>query len=228
MKLASLISGGKDSMYSAYLCKKSGHSIEFLLGMVSENKESYMFHTHNIHLLETISEITMIPLIMGKTKGVKEEELKDLRDLLAKVKDKVDGITTGAIASNYQKQRVDNICAELGLQSVAPFWGREPADVLKEMLANGFEIIIVAVAAPPLDASWLGRRIDSKVVDDLVELNKKYGIHIAGEGGEYDSLVVSCPMYNGKRIFVEEAEKVWDEKTKSGTLNIKNIRLVDM
>ena len=226
MKLASLISGGKDSLYAAYLAKKAGHSVELLLGMVSENKESYMFHTHNLHLLETIAGLTKTPLITGTTKGVKEEELADLKILISKIKGKAEGITTGAIASNYQKQRIDKICEELGVQSIAPFWGRNPEEVLREMLANGFEIIIVAVAAPPLDEKWLGRKIDEKCIDELVQLNKKYGIHIQGEGGEYDSLVTACPLYNRKKIIIEESENHWDAKTKSGALEIKKIKVI--
>ncbi len=227
MKLASLVSGGKDSMYSAYLSKKAGHSIEYLLAMISENAESYMFHTHNIHLLKTISEITGIPLILGKTKGVKEEELEDLKELIAKVKDEVGGITTGAIASSYQKQRIDKICSDIGLRSIAPFWGRNPEEVLREMLVAGFEIAIVSVAAPPLDESWLGRVIDKKCIEELVELNRKYGIHVTGEGGEYDTFVTSCPLYNRKKIVIEDAEKLWDPKTKSGVLEIKKIDIAD-
>ncbi len=227
MKLASLISGGKDSIYAVYLAKQAGHSIEYLLGMESENKESYMFHTHNLHLLQTISELTWIPLITGKTKGIKEDELKDLQSLLEKVKDKVAGITTGAIASNYQKQRIDNICKELGLQSMAPFWGRNPEEVLREMIAAGFEIIIVAVGAPPLDEKWLGRKIDEECINDLVELNKKYGIHIMFEGGEAESFVTWCPLYGNKKIVIEESEKIWDAKTRSGSLIIKKVKVAD-
>ncbi len=225
MKLASLISGGKDSIYAAYLAKQAGHSIEYLLGMESDNKESYMFHTHNLHLLQTISELTGIPLITGNTKGIEEDELKDLQSLLDKVKGKVAGITTGAIASNYQKQRIDRLCEELGLQSIAPFWGREPEEVLREMLAAGFEMIIVAVGAPPLDEKWLGRQIDEKCIDELVQLNKKYGIHIMFEGGEAESFVTWCPLYGNKKIVIEESEKVWDPKTRSGYLEIKKVRV---
>ncbi|MBI4162515.1 MAG: diphthine--ammonia ligase, partial [Candidatus Aenigmarchaeota archaeon] len=126
MKLAALVSGGKDSLYSTYLATKAGHDIEYILSMKSENLESYMFHTHNLHILEAISNIMKVPIIFGKTKGVKEEELVDLKLLLEKVKEKVDGITTGAIASSYQKSRVDKICQELGLHSLAPLWGLNP------------------------------------------------------------------------------------------------------
>lgn len=224
MKLASLVSGGKDSMYSAYLLQQEGNTIEYLLGMISENPESYMFHTPNLHLLETVSKNTGIPIIFGKTKGKKEKELSDLEELISKVKGKADGITTGAIASTYQKKRIDSICAKLGLKSIAPFWGQDPEKVLRKMIASGFEIIIVAVAAPPLDEKWLGRKIDKKCIDDLVRLNKKYGIHIMFEGGEAETFVLDCPLYQ-KKIIIKDSEKTWDPKTRSGTLHIKNITL---
>ena len=147
MKLAALVSGGKDSLYSAYLAKKSGHDIDYILSMKSKNLESYMFHTHNLHILETIAQIMKTPIIFGETKGVKEEELTDLKHLLEKVKDKIDGVTTGAIASTYQKSRVDKICQELGLESLAPLWGLNPEEILRIMLKDNFEIIIISVGA---------------------------------------------------------------------------------
>ncbi len=225
MKLASLISGGKDSIYATYLAKKAGQKIECFLAMLPDNSESYMFHSHNLHLLKVISQLSGIPLITGTTKGEKEEELKDLKNLMEKVKGKVDGITTGAIASNYQKSRVDKICNELNLESLAPLWGKDPQQILRGMLSDGFEIIIVAVAAPPLDERWLGRTIDEKCIDELSDLNKKYGIHICGEGGEYDTFVTKCPLYQNKRIEITVAEKTWDPKTRSGSLIIKKTRV---
>jgi diphthine-ammonia ligase len=226
MRLASLVSGGKDSLYAAYLAKKAGHSIDFLLAMLPENKESYMFHAHNLHLLENISELMDIPLLLGTTKGEKEEELDDLKLLIGSVKNKVDGITTGAIASNYQKSRIDKICQELSLKSIAPFWGKDPEATLRQMIRDGFEIIIVSVAAPPLDEKWLGKKIDEKCIDELIKLNKKFGIHLLGEGGEYDTLVTNCPLYS-KRIVIEKSKKHWDAKTKSGSLAVKKIRLAE-
>jgi predicted ATP pyrophosphatase (TIGR00289 family) len=219
MRLASLISGGKDSLYAMYIARKEGHEVKYLVSLESENPESYMFHIPNIHLVEKIAENVGLPFVKRKTKGVKEEELADIRAVLKELRPHIDGITTGAVASNYQKTRIDAICFDLGLASIAPFWGRDPEQVLRNMLKDGFVIIIVAVAAPPLDEKWLGRVIDEKCVDELAELNKKHGIHVMGEGGEYDSLVLDCPLYTEK-IRIIEARKVWDEKTRSGFLDI--------
>lgn len=225
MRLAALVSGGKDSLYAAYLASKE-HEIAYVISMVSENPESYMFHFPNIHLVKTQASLMGIQLIEKKTKGVKEEELDDLEDVLASIKNEVDGLVTGALASTYQKMRIDSICKRLDLLSIAPLWHRPPEEYLRAALADGFEIIFVGVAAPPLDAKWLGRKLDEKAINELVELNKKHGIHPGGEGGEFESLVLDCPLFS-KKIHVVHAETNWNEKERSGTFDIKEIRLLD-
>lgn len=228
MKLASMISGGKDSLYSMYLEKKEGHSIEVVLSVVTKSDESYMFHFPNSHLTKTISSLMETKMLFATTKGEKEKELDDLKELLKKAKKfyKIDGITTGATASNYQKTRIDKICKDLSLESLAPIWQKDPAQTLRDMLDAGFSIMIVRVAAPPLDRKWLGRVIDEDTVKELEELNRKHGIHILGEGGEYESLVLDCPLYS-KQISISGKEIIWDSKERSGTLFVKKYELVD-
>lgn len=224
MRLAALLSGGKDSTYSAYLMKKEGHEIKYIVSLVSENPESYMFHVPNVHLVKDIAQLMGISFIQKLTKGEKEKELEDIKAALSGIKGEIDGIVTGAVASKYQKFRIDRICDELGLKSLAPLWQRDPETVAKEMVKAGFEVIITSVSAPPMDRSWLGRRYDEYCIRDLVKLNKSYGIHILGEGGEFESLVLNCPMFS-KKIIVAESEKVWDDKTHSGFLKIIRINL---
>lgn len=66
--------------------------------MESENDESYMFHIPNIHLTELIAEAMNIPIIRANTKGLKEEELVDLKENLEILKNKgVEAIYTGAL-----------------------------------------------------------------------------------------------------------------------------------
>lgn len=225
MRLAALISGGKDSIYSAYLASKE-HNIAYAISMVSENPESYMFHFPNIHLVKEQTRLMGIPLIEKKTKGVKEEELDDIYDVLESIKGEVDGLVTGALASTYQKMRIDGICKRLDMLSIAPLWHHDPADYLRKALQEGFEIIFVGVAAPPMDRKWLGRKLDEKAIEELVMLNLKHGIHIGGEGGEFETFVLDCPLFS-KKIHVVHAETNWDEKSRSGTFDIKEISLED-
>lgn len=222
MKVAALLSGGKDSLYALYLASKE-NKIKYIVTITSENPESYMFHVPNVHLVEEQAKLMEIEIIKKTTKGEKEKELEDLKSVLGTIDGKIDGIVTGAIESNYQKQRIDKICGELKLTSLAPLWHKDPENLLRDMIKNKFEIIITAVAAPPLDEKWLGRKIDENCVEELVQLNKKYGIHPSGEGGEYESLVLDCPLFK-KKLEVSGSKKIWDEKTRSGHLVVTVIK----
>ena len=197
MKLAVLFSGGKDSVYAAYLMKKAGHELSCLVSIISENKESYMFHTPSIEMTKKQAEVMKIPLIIQKTKGEKEKELEDLEIVLKKVqKDyEVEGIVTGAIQSVYQSSRIQKICDKLGLECVNPLWQRNVEDYLEELIEEGFKIMIIGVFAYPLDKTWVGRIIDKRFIEEVKDLHKKHKIHIAGEGGEFESFVLNCPLF---------------------------------
>jgi ABC transporter with metal-binding/Fe-S-binding domain ATP-binding protein len=197
MKLATLFSGGKDSVYASYLAKKQGHEIVCLITIHSKNKESYMFHTPNIKKTKHQAEAMNLPLIIHKTEGKKEEELKDLENAIKKAikKYKIEGITTGALHSEYQASRIQNICDKLKIKCINPLWHKEEISYLNELLKNKFKIIIIGVFAYPLDKSWLGRKIDKKFIEDVKKLKEKYKIHAAGEGGEFETFVLNCPLF---------------------------------
>lgn len=222
MKLAALISGGKDSLYATYLAGKE--EIKYIVSIISENPESYMFHVPNAEFVKEQAKAMDISLIQKFTKGEKEEELLDLKGVLSNLE--IDGIVAGAVESNYQKERLEKICSELGLQLIIPLWHKNPEELLREMLADEFEIIITAVAAPPLDEKWLGRKIDEKCIFELIELNKKYDIHLVGEGGEFETFVLDCPLFK-KKLKIIKAEKQWNNKTKSGWLKINKVELLN-
>ncbi|MBT4376939.1 diphthine--ammonia ligase [archaeon] len=213
MKLASLFSGGKDSVYSTYLAKKAGHEISCLISIFSENKESYMFHTPSITKVEKQAEVMNVPLIIWKTKGEKEKELVDLEDAIKKAINDygIEGIVTGAIQSVYQASRIQKICDKLGIECLNPLWQKDEEEYLHELVENGFEVIIVGVYAYPLNESWLGRRIDNEFIEEVKVLNEKYKIHVAGEGGEFESFVLNCPLFSrGLKVVEKEIKKEGD------------------
>ncbi len=200
--LGVLFSGGKDSVYALYLEKKKGNKIACLISIYSQNKESYMFHTPSITRVEAQAEVLDIPLEITKTKGEKEEELKDLEHAIAKAKEKyaLTGIVTGALASVYQASRIKKICDRLDLKSINPIWQKDQFELLKELIDNNFEVILTGVFAYPLDKTWLLRRIDAKFIEEMKDLHQKYKVNPAGEGGEFESFVVNCPIFKRKLI----------------------------
>lgn len=219
MKVAVLFSGGKDSTMACYAAIQDGHDVEYLVSLISDNPSSYMFHVPNIHIAELSAEALGINFLEKITKGVKEEELQDLALILDELKKKgIEAIYSGALHSVYQKSRIDTICKKLGLKSCAPLWHRDPEEYMREIIDLGFDVIIISVSAEGLDESWLGKKINEDVLQDIIDLNKKYGIHLAFEGGEAETLVLDGPIFK-KRIKIIKAETVWDRD--SGNFLIK-------
>ncbi|MEK6844821.1 MAG: diphthine--ammonia ligase, partial [Nanoarchaeota archaeon] len=142
-------------------------------------------------------KVMEIPLIIQKTKGNKEDELKDLERVIekAKKKYKIQGIVSGAIQSVYQASRIQKICNKLNLECFNPLWQKNEEEYLSELIQNKFKTIIAGVFAYPLDSSWLGKEINQKFIYELKKINQKYKVNLAGEGGEYETFVLNCPLF---------------------------------
>ncbi len=221
MKSAVLFSGGKDSCYSLF-CAMKKFDVKYLISMISENPDSYMYHTPNIKFVESQSKAIGIPIIIKRTKGERNKEVIDLKNQIEKIHDDIDCIVSGAIISEYQKNKIDDIAKEFNLISFSPLWKANQSKLLTDMVNSGFDIIITSVSADGLDESWLGRKIDSKCIDDLIELNEKYD-DVCGDSGSYDTFVLDGPIFK-KKIKIIKAEKKWDKD--SGIYMINEIALL--
>ena len=223
MKAVILYSGGKDSTMAVYQAMKNKDEVYALLAMVSKNKESYMFHVPNIHMVDYCAAAMEIPTVDVLTDGVKEEDLEDVENALMRLKQKgVECVYSGALESVYQKSRIDNICKRIGLKSVSPLWHVDAVEYMRQLVDEGFEVIISSVSAYGLTKDWLGKTITHEVIDKLIELNEKYGVHPAFEGGEAETLVLDAPFYD-RRIVVDDAEIIWN--VDSGLYNITKAHL---
>ena len=226
-RLGALFSSGKDSTYAIFLMKKHNYDVACLITLKSENKDSFMFHTPNIDLASLQADSMNIPLIEHFTKGEKETELDDLKEAIKKAKEKyqIQGIITGALFSNYQRERIEKVCDELSLPVYSPLWHKEQETEMKELLNASFEFVFSSVAAYGLDKTWLGKKITFNDVEKLVQLNKKYGINIAGEGGEFESLVIDCPLFKKRLNIVDYEIKTDGENT--AKMIVKKAELVN-
>ncbi len=223
--IAALISTGKDSIYAMQLMQKQGYQIKCLITIDSKNKDSFMFHTPTIELAKLQAKAIGLPLIIVKTKGVKEKELIDLEKAIigAKNKYKIEGIVSGAIFSNYQRERIEKICENTGIRSFAPLWQTDQKKYLTNLINSDFSVIITKIAAYGLNEKWVGRKIDANSIKELAILEEKYKINPAGEGGEYESLVLDTPFFS-KKIDLMFDKKMENEFT--GEIKIKKVKLI--
>ncbi|MGQ9582939.1 MAG: diphthine--ammonia ligase [Thermoplasmatota archaeon] len=226
MRLGALYSGGKDSTLAVEMAAREGHEVAALITIASDNPESYMFHVPNVWLTRLQAEAMGFPLVQRRTEGVKERELEDLKAAVAEAvaEHGVEGLVSGAIQSGYQMSRVEALCREMGLESVAPLWRRDPAELLGHLATGGYRVVMVAVAAEGLGPEWLGRELDEAAVEELIGLHERYQVSVAGEGGEFETLVLDAPIFR-KRLMILEAERVWSGR--SGVYRIVRAALAD-
>ncbi len=210
----SLFSGGKDSSWALYRAIEQGLDVRRLV-TVHPRGDSYMYHVPATDLATLAAESIGIPLVdvdpgdleaeTVEDSGVQgDSELEPLETALRELdlEGGIAGLTAGAVESEYQTSRIEGMCERLGCDLFAPLWQEDPRELADAMLEAGFEIVIVQAAAYGLDESWLGRTIDEEALEELEDLNEEYGVHILGEGGEFETLVVDAPHMD-QRIDLE-------------------------
>ena len=216
MRLASLYSGGKDSSFSLYLAEQFGHEVPYIVNIRAEKDESWIFHTPNQNAVPVLAELMEKRLIQGVTNGSEGDDINALKKALDGLD--IDGVVTGAVHSDYQWDRMNMVCGDLGLKVISPLWRKDQDMILNETIDSGIKAMIIGVYAEGFDESWLGRIIDRDAFKELKELNRKYGISVMGEGGEYESLTIDSPMQ--KRPLILSSEKrEW--KNMAGTMNVQ-------
>jgi len=184
-----------------------------------------MFHYPSVKWTRLQAEAIGVPQLTQETPGVKEQELEDLTAVILKAKEAygLEGICTGALASVYQKSRVERICKKLGMECVSPLWGIDPEQHLRRLVKDGFAAMVVSVSALGLDRQWLGRMLDDAAIDELIALSRKFKFHPSLEGGEGETFVLDCPMFRAK-VEVRRSEVRWGGY--SGAFEILDARLI--
>lgn len=199
MSWAALTSGGKDSILSCQRAIDAGMDVQYLVTARPKNPDSYMFHSANLDAVPVIAKVAGMEYAEILTHGRKEEELRDLEEGLAVLN--IEGVIAGAVASSYQKERVEVITDRLGLSLYTPLWHMDTEMLVREV-AQRMDARIVVTAAEGLDESFLGARFDTDLIRQLKQVEKTYRINIAGEGGEYESLTLDAPFYSRPITFL--------------------------
>ncbi|KAH6562301.1 hypothetical protein BASA60_011169 [Batrachochytrium salamandrivorans] len=199
-------------------CVSNGHTIVALANLHppstanSDELDSYMFQTVGHDVITHYAECMELPLFrQDLAHGSVDtnatytfnanDEVEDLYKLLSSVMRSVpniEAVSTGAILSNYQRTRIESVCVRLGIQSLSFMWQGNQEQLLTDMIDNGVEAVLVKVAAAGLSEKHLGKTL-AHMQPILKTLNKRYGINVCGEGGEYETLTLDCPLFK-KRL----------------------------
>ncbi|XP_049529841.1 uncharacterized protein LOC125948120 [Anopheles darlingi] len=244
MRVVALVSGGKDSTYNMMQVTAEGHEVVALANLHPKDRDeldSYMYQTVGHQGIEKLAEAMELPLYRRMTRGhsintkrhyepTEDDEVEDLYELLAEVQREqhVEAVAVGAILSDYQRVRVENVCARLNLISLAYLWRRDQTELLQEMIDCQVHAIIIKVAALGLMPDrHLGKSL-KEMQPHLLLMREKYGLNVCGEGGEYETFTLDCPLFRC-RIVVDDVQTVIssaDPVCPVGYLNFTKLRLV--
>lgn len=199
-------------------CVEAGHEIVALANLYPptdgpEELDSYMYQSVGHGAIDAYAECMDLPLYRAPIKGrplntsfeyeaTVQDEVEDLYELLVRVKQAhpdLGAVSSGAIMSSYQKHRVEDVCARLGLISLAFLWEAEQSSLLQSMIDSPLTAIIIKVAVYGLGQDDLGKTLQ-EMQPKLLSLRDRFGINVCGEGGEFESLTLDCPLF--KRCLV--------------------------
>ncbi|OON18526.1 hypothetical protein X801_05617 [Opisthorchis viverrini] len=247
-----LVSGGKDSIFSIMECVAHEYKLEAVVNLSPTPEgshpveiDSYMYQSVASEGVRLIAEALQVPLyqfpISGKPycqslqyEESADDEVEDLFQALSKVKadfPSVHFISSGAILSDYQRIRVEHVASRLRLQPIAFLWQVPTDNLIRAMLAASLDAVIVKIASFGLEPRrHLGAHL-SDVVLNLRDLSQPpWSLNICGEGGEYESFTLDCPLFR-RRIQIRSPPRVVchseDESYPVAYLHLTRLELED-
>ncbi len=215
MRATCLISGGKDSWYACLLAKHLGFEISSIINFISASDASYMLHVINARWVDVQARAARINCHVFYVSGAKEEEVEEMKRYLKSVveKENIEMVISGAVRSDYQKHRIDMICEELGVISYAPLWHKDEVLLLNEIVSAGIRFVVVRTAAEGLEG-WIGKEVSGTNVEEFILDLEKSKANLVGEGGEYETFVVSSPIFE-HNLRIRKCKIVDDEGAKN-------------
>lgn len=219
-KAVALFSGGKDSCLALHKAIHAGYEIEFLLSIIPEGEDAWMFHTPNKELIEKQAKEAGFALRTKTTKIGEHNEVDSMREFLQDIKGKAEALVIGGIASSFQGTRIKKVADELGLEVYAPLWDYDSERLWTELLDEGFKVILTKIACEGIPKDFLGKIIGKTELEELKKLSKKHKFRLDFEGGEAETAVLFMPEFK-KEIKIDFEIK--SEGEYRHFLNIKKV-----
>jgi diphthine-ammonia ligase len=184
-------SGGKDSALALQLASDVGSRPGALLTMLDESGSRSRSHGLPPSVLEAQAAALGLPLVTCNTSwddytSVFVAELGRLAE------QGFDECVFGDIDIDDHRLWCERACTRVGLAPRHPLWQRPRRELLDEFLDRGYRATIVVVRDGVLARSFLGRQLDSQLVEEL----EAAGIDACGENGEYHTVVTDGPNFS--------------------------------
>lgn len=215
MDVAVMYSGGKDSTYAIEHAIKKGWNIKYLISVKPNRKDCYLFHYATVEWTKELSKnVKAKHFLLKCTVADPKKEADIIKRFVAKnqkvKKLKIQALVLGGTGlQETQLRSLQSALLPLKVEVFAAHAALDHDKVMEDMLVKGYDIMITQIASDGLKR-WLGEKITTKNFDEFKKDSVKYGFHVGGEGGYYDTLVTAAPMFK-KHLEIEKSAKIYDD-----------------
>ena len=187
-------SSGKDSAWALHVMRQRGDvEITALLTTINRAHNRVAMHAVRESLLDAQAAATGLPLIKVAIPSPCPNEIYERAMSEAMAQASAEGITHmifgDLFLEDIRKYREENL-AKCGIAPVFPLWGRDTRILAQEMLAGGLRAVLTCIDPKKLDASFVGRAFDEKLLADLPA-----SVDPCGENGEFHTFASAGPMF---------------------------------
>ncbi len=187
-------SSGKDCAFALHVLRQTpGVEVVGLLTSVNEAFDRVAMHGVRRSLLEAQAEAAGLPLHVVGIPFPCPNDVYEARMEAFVQKARDDGVEAMAFGDlfledvrAYREARM----AGTGITPMFPLWGRNTADLAREMIRVGLEARIVCLDPRTLGRSLIGRAFDADFIAALPA-----GVDPCGENGEFHTFAHAGPMF---------------------------------
>jgi uncharacterized protein (TIGR00290 family) len=192
-KAVVLWTGGKDSCLALHLAREGGFEIFALVTFVPEGGAEFLAHPQ-AEMREQAEKLGLAIHFLEIGTSYKEsyvDGLKWIKESLG-----AGTVVTGDIdLVDGFPNWIEECCEGTGLAVFRPLWLKSREWVLREVLDLGMKVRISFLNHPALPRRWLNRIIDEPLFLEMKAVSASCGIDLAGENGEYHTMVVDAPAF---------------------------------
>lgn len=199
-------SGGKDSCYAMMQAVAQGLKPKILLNMMNENGQVSRSHGLPLSILKQQAQKMDLPIVTipATWNEYEAKYIKALQEI--KTEFELDAAVFGDIDLQPHRDWEEKVCNAAGIEAILPLWQQNRIDLVKEMLANGIETMIVSCNTQ-MGENYLGKIMTKELAEEL----EAKGIDSCGENGEFHTMVINCPLFSEPIILPKYTKQTYKD-----------------
>lgn len=186
-----LWTGGKDSCLALHIAQEQGFKIVGLATFVPVGNSEFRAHPQS-EMKQQAARLGLKVHFLEVSEPYKESYIEKLKWIKSELN--ASTAITGDIdyvggCANW----IVDCCEQSDLEIYRPLWQKNREWVMEELLSRQIKARISYISHSAIPQKWNGRVIDQALLQEIKTLSLESGIDLAGENGEYHTMVISAP-----------------------------------